>query len=71
MKWVTPKCVDLADRQNTLNAVGFSNCGTTSGRGSACQDGSSHALLCTTGGVASLFTGGHTDGSINTPAPGC
>jgi hypothetical protein len=61
MKWETPKLVDLADRQNTMNAVGFSNIPGPGPdvRGWTCQNGSTHSLFCFTGGAASIGKGGY------------
>jgi hypothetical protein len=61
MKWGKPQLVDLADRHNALNAVGFSAVDVS---GSTCQPGSTHLLLCYTGGVAGLGKGPYTAPSI-------
>jgi hypothetical protein len=61
MKWEAPKLVDLADRQNALNAVGFSSimsldgaemAGNGADTGMMCVTGSVHSQYCGTGGVA-------------------
>jgi len=49
MKWDRPQLVDLADRHNALNAVGFS---VVDVKGSTCQNGSTHSTFCYTGASA-------------------
>jgi hypothetical protein len=56
MRWEKPRLVDLADRHNALNAVGFSSPNPPIDTiGSTCQDGCAHAEFCMVGGVASLI----------------
>jgi hypothetical protein len=63
MKWEQPKLVDLADRHNALNAVGFSSIPSPMPidiTGNSCQNGSTDSLFCFTGASANVGTGNYT-----------